>query len=157
MASSRIHVPIASLGVALAITACADPTGRPYGQAWQPAGGDSQDDASGTVPDDDDGEWPEPTQGQLPNDDTANATNPGPDPGGGGSDTDDATTGAPQDTGLPPQSPYVGGWDIGTCQDDIVAGGDVVADFQLLDSHGDTVRLYDFCHKAVFLTDGAFW
>lgn len=61
----------------------------------------------------------------------------------------------------PPGSPYAGGWDIGDCQDDIVATGtaigEVVPDFTLYDQFGDQVRLYDFCHKAVYIVAGAFW
>ena len=78
---------------------------------------------------------------------------------------DDGVDGAPLDddggdTG-PPESPYIGGWDIGTCQNDVVSTGtnvgQVMPDFNLLDANGDTVRLYDFCHKAVWLISGAFW
>lgn len=65
------------------------------------------------------------------------------------------------DGGGPMESPYTGGWDIGDCQNDITATGtsvgDVLADFTLLDQNGDMVRLYDFCHKAVWLIEGAFW
>lgn len=61
----------------------------------------------------------------------------------------------------PPDSPYTGGWDIGACQDEIVPTGtdvgQVVPDFMLFDQFGDQVRLYDFCHKAVFIPAGAFW
>jgi hypothetical protein len=57
----------------------------------------------------------------------------------------------------PPDSPYMGDWDIGDCQNDIVAAADVLADISLSDQFGESVRLYDFCHKAILLTDGSFW
>ena len=156
MAVPRHFIPIASASIVCTFTACSDPLSRPHGQAWQPpADADSQSEGSANIPEDDDGQWPDPTQGRLPDDDTADSSIPDPEPDDtAGADTDAATTGVP---GAPQPSPYAGGWDIGNCQDDIAAGGDVVADFELLDANGDTVRLYDFCHKAVFLTDGAFW
>jgi hypothetical protein len=52
------------------------------------------------------------------------------------------------------ESPYQGGWDVGDCQDEMQSQ---VADFFLTDSFGDQIRLYDFCHKAIFLTAGSFW
>lgn len=57
----------------------------------------------------------------------------------------------------PPDTPYMGGWDIGDCQNEIGAGMDVLADISLSDQFGESVRLYDFCHKAILLTDGSFW
>lgn len=61
----------------------------------------------------------------------------------------------------PPGSPYVGGWDIGDCQDEIVPTGtgvgQVVPDLLLYDQFGDQVRLHDFCHEAVYIVGGAFW
>lgn len=57
--------------------------------------------------------------------------------------------------------PYTGGWAMGACRDDLVASGNgvgqVTADFALLDQHGDTVRLHDFCDREVLLVGAAFW
>lgn len=57
--------------------------------------------------------------------------------------------------------PYTGGWPIGACRTDIVATGkeegDVDDNFKLLDQHGDTVQLYDFCDRTVYLLFAAFW
>ncbi len=110
--------------------------------------------------DPDDGQPPPPADGGGPGDDGT------PDPGPMGDDgpADDGPADGGSDDGIPeqpPTSPYLGGWDIGDCQDSIVATGtgvgQVVPDFVLGDQNGDQVRLYDFCHKAVFLVAGAFW
>lgn len=57
--------------------------------------------------------------------------------------------------------PYAGGWPIDACRDDLVATGDapgqVTEDFALLDQHGETVRLHDFCGKEVLLLSSAMW
>lgn len=55
-----------------------------------------------------------------------------------------------------------GGWHKADgCQDEISATGnevgDVTADAEFMDQFGDTVRLYDFCDRAVLLVSGAFW
>ena len=36
-------------------------------------------------------------------------------------------------------------------------GFQIKTDFNLVDQFGDSVRLYDFCHKAVLLKSSAFW
>ena len=57
--------------------------------------------------------------------------------------------------------PYNGGYGIDPCRDDIEATGtDVGAianNFELVDQYGDTVRLHDFCDRAVLLVSAAFW
>jgi len=57
--------------------------------------------------------------------------------------------------------PYTGGWEIGACRNDLQGTGDSVGDiaeqFELLDQHGDTVRLHDFCDKTVLLVSSAEW
>jgi len=55
-----------------------------------------------------------------------------------------------------------GGWHKADgCQDDLSATGnevgDITADAEMTDQFGDTVRLYDFCDRAVLLVSGAFW
>ncbi len=61
----------------------------------------------------------------------------------------------------PDHHPYQGGWSIGACRSDIVATGkeegDVDDNFALLDQFGDTVQLYDFCDRTVYLLFAAFW
>jgi hypothetical protein len=56
--------------------------------------------------------------------------------------------------------PYVGGWPMDKCADQIVATGhtigDTVEDFQLLDQYGDLVRMYDFCDHTVLLVESGF-
>ena len=55
-----------------------------------------------------------------------------------------------------------GGWkkDV-ECRDDIESTGnnvgDITADIELMDQFGETVRLYDFCGRAILLVSGAFW
>jgi hypothetical protein len=100
--------------------------------------------------------------------------------GGDGDDGDDGTSGDGSDDGtsgdggdggttteeVPPESPYQGGWDIGTCQDDIQGNaaspqaanvGAVLMDWTLPDQFGDQVRLYDFCHEVVYYVVVAGW
>jgi hypothetical protein len=58
-------------------------------------------------------------------------------------------------------SPYLGGWPIGACRDEIESTGneegDVAEDFSLLDQFGQQVRLHSFCDRTVFLVGAAFW
>jgi len=61
----------------------------------------------------------------------------------------------------PDDRPYAGGWAIGGCRDDISGTGDrpgdIATNFALSDHFGDTVRLHDFCDRAVLLVGAAFW
>ena len=56
---------------------------------------------------------------------------------------------------------YAGGWDIASCNSSITTTGtgvgDIAPNFALKDANGDTVRLYDFCDKAVLLDFGTMW
>jgi hypothetical protein len=74
---------------------------------------------------------------------------------------DDEELAANTDPTLASDRPYVGGWPIDACRDDIVATGNglgqIAQDFALGDQHGDTVRLHDFCDKTVLLVAAAFW
>jgi hypothetical protein len=58
-------------------------------------------------------------------------------------------------------SGYRGGWPVDSCAADMVGTGDglgeVAHDFALLDQHGDTVRLHDFCNHTVVLMSIAAW
>jgi hypothetical protein len=81
------------------------------------------------------------------------------DPGDG-----DPETGEPACDGT---SPYMGGWDIGCCQDDVppqngwAPGGvnvnTIMPDWTLMDQFGEAVRMYDFCHDAVWFEYVALW
>lgn len=135
-------------------------------QPWYlPAGQDDGDDGGDDGSDDGD------TTGEPP----AGEADDG-DPGGGdelppmdsaaddaGGDTmgDDAGADSGEVGDGPPESPYQGGWDIGDCQNDIPAPtndpGGTIEDLTFTDQYGDVVRLYDFCHKAILLVEGAFW
>ena len=57
--------------------------------------------------------------------------------------------------------PYTGGWAMGSCRGDLTdtgwAVGEVAQNFALMDQFGDTVRLHDFCDRAVMLVAAAFW
>lgn len=167
--------PLLIIGGALglALTACTPgEERREWGYAYQPEtpgidtldvdDEDEDSDEDDEAPtDDDDDPPPEDDEDEPPPEDDSEdeggttggiTTSPitDPDASAGG---EESSTGIPDDT-LPPESPYQGGWDIGACQDE--ADGSI-ADFQLTDAFGDTVRLYDFCHKAVLLTAGSFW
>jgi hypothetical protein len=78
--------------------------------------------------------------------------------------------GDPADTGEPVEcdgtSPYMGGWDIGCCQDEIVPNGwamggvkvgTIMPDWTLTDQFGEAVRLWDFCHDAIWFEYVALW
>jgi hypothetical protein len=79
---------------------------------------------------------------------------------GDGTDTDDP----PACDGT---SPYMGGWDIGCCQDEVppqngwfpggINVGTIMPDWLLTDQFGEMVRLYDFCHDAIWFEYVALW
>ena len=79
--------------------------------------------------------------------------------GDGWSDGDEVDQNTdPLDSG---SKPYLGGWDIDGCADDVSAtgskAGDVPDDFAMEDQYGDTVSLYDFCNRVVVLIAAAEW
>lgn len=122
---------------------------------------DGDDDGPGGGPVDDDGGPMGDGADDVPDPDDGHGDDlPDPDDGMDDDGTGDGPAADDGDEG-PMESPYIGGWDVGDCQSDIVATGsgvgDVIPDFSLLDQNGDMVRLYDFCHKAVWLIEGAFW
>ncbi|MCA9489153.1 MAG: TlpA family protein disulfide reductase [Myxococcales bacterium] len=57
--------------------------------------------------------------------------------------------------------PYEGGWPIDACRHDIQptgnAVGQITGDFALLDQHGETLHLHDFCGQEVLLLSSAMW
>lgn len=61
----------------------------------------------------------------------------------------------------PLDHPYAGGWQIGACRDDITATGhepgQIAEDFELIDQHGEALRLHDFCDREVLLVTAALW
>jgi peroxiredoxin len=61
----------------------------------------------------------------------------------------------------PDDKPYQGGWNKGDCRNDIEATGngvgDIARDFEAVDQFGDTVRLHDFCDRAVLVILSAMW
>jgi hypothetical protein len=85
------------------------------------------------------------------------------DPTGDG-DGDPADTGEPECDGT---SPYMGGWDIGCCQDEVepqngwapggVHVGTIMPDWTLTDQFGEALRMYDFCHDAIWFEYVALW
>jgi hypothetical protein len=89
----------------------------------------------------------------------------GSDPANPDSDGDGYTDGVEYDGNAdvldPDHHPYAGGWSIDACRTDIVGTGtrvgDVAFDFDLMDQFGETVHLYDFCNRAVYLLFAAFW
>jgi len=89
----------------------------------------------------------------------------GTDPDNPDSDGDGHSDGSEFDVGTDPLNAddhvYMGGWDIDSCRDDVVATGNEVGQatdqFKLSDQFGELVKLHDFCAKAVLLVSGAFW
>lgn len=62
---------------------------------------------------------------------------------------------------LGPARAYAGGWEIGDCWDAVEPTGDevgdVLEDFALVDQHGETVHLHDFCDRTVLLATAGMW
>jgi peroxiredoxin len=89
----------------------------------------------------------------------------GSDPNDPDTDGDGFDDGEEVDANTNPMSssdhPYAGGWAIDACRNDLDVSGDrvgqVTANFALLDQHGETVRLHDFCGRAVMLVASAMW
>ena len=57
--------------------------------------------------------------------------------------------------------PYTGGWEIDSCRSSTTGTGnsvgDIATNFSLTDQNGDTVKLHDFCGKAVLLDFSTMW
>ena len=89
----------------------------------------------------------------------------GTDPMNPDSDNDGFMDGEELDLGTDPTDdgdrPYLGGWPMDACADEIVGEGydkgQIAPDFELIDQFGDAVRLYDFCDHTVLLASAAFW
>ena len=60
----------------------------------------------------------------------------------------------------PNDHPYIGGWPIDACRNDLqptgMAVGDVINDVTLLDQYGDEIRLHDFCDHTVLIEHAGF-
>jgi len=89
----------------------------------------------------------------------------GTDPANADTDGDGWTDGEEVDGNTDPllkrRHPYEGGWPIADCHADIEGEGgevgDIVENFRLMDQHGETVRLHDFCDRTILLVACAFW
>jgi len=89
----------------------------------------------------------------------------GTDPDNPDTDGDGFSDGAEVNQNSDPKNgnhfPYTGGWRIGDCHADIVATGTDVGEisdnFELIDQHGELVRLHDFCDRTVLLSSATFW
>lgn len=63
----------------------------------------------------------------------------------------------------PSDHPYTGGWAIDSCRTQMpeegtgLAVGEIAPNFALTDQYGDTLKLHDFCGRAVELVSAAFW
>lgn len=79
----------------------------------------------------------------------------------------DPTTGDGDGDGdCPSNGPYQGGWDTGCCQNNVVptawspgnvGPNSVLPDWTFNDQFGDAVRVWDFCHEAIYFEYVAFW
>ena len=89
----------------------------------------------------------------------------GTDPDNPDTDGDGFKDGAEVDQNSDPKNgnhfPYTGGWAIGDCWDDIESTGNEVGQiadqFELIDQHGEQLRLHDFCDRTVLLSSATFW
>jgi len=100
------------------------------------------------------------------------------DAGSGAADTSGPGDGSAADTpSIPDTTPAIGEedastpdaatveavsrWPVGACDDQPagtgVAVGDIAMAFEMLDQHGQMVRLHDFCDKTILLVGSAFW
>ncbi|PRQ09248.1 hypothetical protein [Enhygromyxa salina] len=86
--------------------------------------------------------------------------------GDGNEGDGDGDTGNTDPVGCNAESPYMAGWDIGCCQDEIVQNGwspgavyagTIMPDWTLMNQFGEDTRLYDFCHEAVYFEYVALW
>lgn len=112
----------------------------------------------------DDGGGGEGVDGTGDTDGLGDDTDGGTDESGDGTDGTDETGETGDDCN--PESPYMGGWDIGCCQDEVVQNGwqpgntppgTVLPDWTFTDQFGEPVRIYDFCHEAIYFEYVAFW
>jgi hypothetical protein len=118
---------------------------------------DSEEDELGTDPDDDDSDGDGLTDGEE--------VDLGTDPQEEDSDGDGQADGEEVDNNSDPTDEtsrfYIGGYDIDKCDGTPPSTGygigEVVGDFELLDQHGDMVKLSDFCNKVVLIEASAFW
>lgn len=159
----RLPIDFFGLAAVTCMTGCArefEPSQAwyiPAGNGGDDSGDDEASDGGNAVSDgasagaDDDADAED--DGSVPPEDDDGAASL--DDGGESSESGAGETGAPMD------SPYEGGWDIGACQNDIGAAnnqvGGILEDFTFTDQFGEQVRLYDFCHKAILIAEGAFW
>lgn len=89
----------------------------------------------------------------------------GTDPDDADSDGDGYDDGVEVDGNTDPTDdadmPYLAGWPIDPCRDDIQSTGNDVGDiaegFELLDQFGETVSLHDFCDQTVVMVSSAMW
>ena len=96
---------------------------------------------------------------------TSGAGDAGTEDTSSGGEGEDATA-APEETtgGDEPdtaEGPPPARWPVGECADQPagtgIEVGDIAMDFELMDQHGQMVRLHDFCDKTVLVVGSAFW
>jgi hypothetical protein len=147
----RVSASAAILLGSLLVVSCAKDRTENGTGAWVGDNDEDDDDNDDGDSDDDDNDEP------ADEDDSADS---GPSDETGPIDpTSPLTTGVAESSSSgdgEPVSPYMGGWPVGTCQDDIVPGSGIAQDFTGLDQFGETVRLYDFCNQAVVIHTGTF-
>ncbi len=147
--------------------ACDDETEDPNGVPWIPGNGDPTDAGGGSSGESDSASsWGESDDSDTwgsaggettdTTDGSGNDSDPGESAGessGGDDSAGESTGGDNSDSdGAGGDSPYVGGWDVGACDDASGPGDSIVG----TDQNGDSVYLRDFCHKAVLLVLGNF-
>ena len=88
----------------------------------------------------------------------------GTDPNNPDSDGDGYLDGEEVDEGADPLDewdyPYIGGWSLDACRKSIQSTGDqlgdIVSNFELMDQHGQVVKLHDFCGRTILLEVSGF-
>ena len=135
-----------------------------WGCPTAPAGDDDDNDDNDDVADDDTAPDPESDEDEdgltLAEEEEA-----GTDPDTADSDGDGWNDGEEYLENWDPTDaddhPYIGGYGRDDCYADfanaVYQPGQIVSDFALVDQHGDTVHLADFCGRVVYLQAGADW
>ena len=76
-------------------------------------------------------------------------------------DTTDTTDTQDTDPSFEDNPVYIGGYNTDRCENGFSSTGlgigDISTDFEVMDQHGEMIRLSDFCDNTVLLVSAAFW
>ena len=142
------------IGIAGSLLGCStDDDGWDDGDGWGNSTADTINYGDGPIRDSD-------GDGVTNRDESEMGTDPNnPDSDGDGFDDGVEVNGHTDPTDAD-DHPYEGGWPIDSCRNDLVpagmAVGDVINDVELIDQHGESVRIHDFCNRVVLIEHAGF-